>query len=48
VGARAAELVALALHPQLRQQRQLPAEVYVFQLNWSALETCLVQCCKSR
>ena len=30
------------LHPQLRQQRQLPAEVYVFQLNWSALETCLV------
>jgi phenylalanyl-tRNA synthetase beta chain len=30
------------LHPQLRQQRQLPAEVYVFQLHWSALETCLV------
>ena len=30
------------LHPQLRQQRQLPAEVYLFQLNWSALETCLV------
>ncbi|HIK44906.1 MAG TPA: phenylalanine--tRNA ligase subunit beta [Leptolyngbyaceae cyanobacterium M65_K2018_010] len=30
------------LHPQLRQQRELPAEVYVFQLNWSALETCLV------
>ncbi|TVQ09827.1 MAG: phenylalanine--tRNA ligase subunit beta [Leptolyngbya sp. DLM2.Bin27] len=30
------------LHPQLRQQRQLPAEVYVFQLNWAALETCLV------
>ncbi|PSN14412.1 phenylalanine--tRNA ligase subunit beta [filamentous cyanobacterium CCT1] len=30
------------LHPQLRQQRQLPAEVYVFQLNWSALATCLV------
>jgi phenylalanyl-tRNA synthetase beta chain len=30
------------LHPQLRQLRQLPAEVYVFQLNWSALETCLV------
>ncbi|MGB3308366.1 MAG: phenylalanine--tRNA ligase subunit beta [Nodosilinea sp.] len=30
------------LHPQLRQQRQLPAEVYVFQLNWSVLETCLI------
>ncbi|WP_035992132.1 phenylalanine--tRNA ligase subunit beta [Leptolyngbya sp. KIOST-1] len=30
------------LHPQLRQQRQLPAEVYVFQLNWLALATCLV------
>ncbi|MBE9138941.1 phenylalanine--tRNA ligase subunit beta [Nodosilinea sp. LEGE 07088] len=30
------------LHPQLRQQRQLPAEVYLFQLNWSALETCLM------
>jgi len=30
------------LHPQLRQQRQLPAAVYVFQLNWAALETCLV------
>ena len=30
------------LHPQLRQQRQLPAEVYVFQLNWAVLETCLV------
>jgi phenylalanyl-tRNA synthetase beta chain len=30
------------LHPQLRQQRQLPAEVYMFQLNWSALATCLV------
>lgn len=30
------------LHPQLRQQRQLPAEVYIFQLNWDVLETCLV------
>lgn len=30
------------LHPQLRQQRQLPAQVYVFQLNWAALETCLL------
>jgi len=30
------------LHPQLRQQRELPAAVYLFQLNWSALETCLV------
>ncbi len=29
------------LHPQLRQQRQLPPEVYVFQLNWAVLETCL-------
>ncbi|MGF1517353.1 MAG: phenylalanine--tRNA ligase subunit beta [Nodosilinea sp.] len=30
------------LHPQMRQQRQLPEAVYVFQLNWAALETCLV------
>ncbi len=30
------------LHPQLRQQRELPEEVYVFQLNWSALELCLL------
>lgn len=30
------------IHPQLRQQRQLPAELYLFQLNWAALETCLV------
>ncbi len=30
------------IHPQLQQQRQLPAEVYVFQLNWSVLETALV------
>ncbi len=30
------------VHPQQRQQRQLPAEVYVFQLNWEVLETCLV------
>ncbi|HSM83393.1 MAG TPA: phenylalanine--tRNA ligase subunit beta [Nodosilinea sp.] len=30
------------LHPQLRQQRQLPDEVYLFQLDRSVLETCLV------
>ncbi|MGB3137548.1 MAG: phenylalanine--tRNA ligase subunit beta [Nodosilinea sp.] len=30
------------LHPHLRQLRQLPAEVYVFQLSWSVLETCLI------
>ena len=30
------------LHPQLRQDRQLPESVYVFQLDWSVLETCLV------
>lgn len=30
------------LHPQLRQQRELPEGVYVFQLNWSALELCLL------
>lgn len=29
------------LHPQLRQEKDLPDEVYVFQLNWSALVTCL-------
>ncbi|MGF1569630.1 MAG: phenylalanine--tRNA ligase subunit beta [Nodosilinea sp.] len=29
------------LHPQLQQQCQLPTAVYLFQLNWSALETCL-------
>jgi phenylalanyl-tRNA synthetase beta chain len=29
------------IHPQLQQQRQLPAEVYGFQLNWSVLETAL-------
>lgn len=29
------------LHPQLRQQRDLPAEVYVFQLDWHILEACL-------
>lgn len=30
------------LHPQLQQRRELPAEVYVFQLNWAALEICLL------
>jgi phenylalanyl-tRNA synthetase beta chain len=29
------------IHPQLRQERELPAEVYIFQLNWSVLATCL-------
>lgn len=29
------------LHPQLCQQRDLPPEIYVFQLHWSALVTCL-------
>lgn len=29
------------LHPQLRQEKDLPDEVYTFQLNWSALVTCL-------
>ena len=29
------------LHPQLRQAQDLPDEVYVFQLNWSVLMTCL-------
>ena len=29
------------VHPQLRQEQDLPEEVYVFQLNWSALVTCL-------
>ena len=29
------------LHPQLRQEQDLPEEVYIFQLNWSALVTCL-------
>jgi phenylalanyl-tRNA synthetase beta chain len=29
------------LHPQLRQERELPSEVYLFQLNRSALSTCL-------
>ncbi len=29
------------LHPQLRQDKDLPDEVYVFQLNWSVLATCL-------
>lgn len=30
------------LHPRLRQERDLPAEVYVFELNWDAISTCLV------
>jgi phenylalanyl-tRNA synthetase beta chain len=30
------------LHPQLRQDRQLPEAVYLFQLHWSVLETCLL------
>lgn len=29
------------LHPQLRQSRGLPDEVYVFELDWSVLTTCL-------
>lgn len=29
------------LHPQLRQEKDLPDEVYVFQLNWPVLVTCL-------
>ncbi|ASC71114.1 Phenylalanine--tRNA ligase beta subunit [Halomicronema hongdechloris C2206] len=29
------------LHPQLRQRRELPASVYVFQLDWQLLVTCL-------
>lgn len=29
------------LHPELRQEKDLPDEVYVFQLNWPALVTCL-------
>jgi phenylalanyl-tRNA synthetase beta chain len=29
------------VHPQLRQAKDLPEDVYVFQLNWSALMTCL-------
>ncbi|MEM6251889.1 MAG: phenylalanine--tRNA ligase subunit beta [Cyanobacteria bacterium P01_D01_bin.156] len=30
------------LHPRLRQERDLPNEVYVFELNWDAIATCLV------
>ena len=30
------------LHPRLRQERDLPEEVYVFELNWDAIATCLV------
>lgn len=29
------------LHPQLRQERDLPEAVYVFELNWDVLNTCL-------
>lgn len=29
------------LHPQLRQTRELPEAVYLFQLNWEVLVTCL-------
>ncbi|EKV02928.1 phenylalanyl-tRNA synthetase, beta subunit [Leptolyngbya sp. PCC 7375] len=30
------------IHPRLRQERDLPEEVYVFELNWDAIATCLV------
>ena len=30
------------LHPRLRQERDLPEEVYGFELNWEAISTCLV------
>ncbi len=30
------------LHPRLRQSRDLPEEVYGFELNWDAIATCLV------
>ncbi|NEQ49078.1 MAG: phenylalanine--tRNA ligase subunit beta [Leptolyngbya sp. SIO3F4] len=30
------------LHPRLRQERDLPAEIYVFELSWDAIATCLV------
>ncbi|MGB3300826.1 MAG: phenylalanine--tRNA ligase subunit beta [Phormidesmis sp.] len=30
------------LHPQLRQERDLPEAVYVFELNWDVLTTCLI------
>lgn len=29
------------LHPQLRREKDLPDEVYIFQLDWSVLVTCL-------
>jgi phenylalanyl-tRNA synthetase beta chain len=29
------------IHPQLQQQRQLPPQVYLFQLHWDSLATCL-------
>ncbi|MBE9079310.1 phenylalanine--tRNA ligase subunit beta [Romeria aff. gracilis LEGE 07310] len=28
------------LHPELRQQRGLPDEIYLFELDWSVLKTC--------
>ncbi|MEM7793071.1 MAG: phenylalanine--tRNA ligase subunit beta [Cyanobacteria bacterium P01_C01_bin.118] len=30
------------LHPRLRQERDLPEEVYVFELHWDPIATCLV------
>ncbi|MGD1856739.1 MAG: phenylalanine--tRNA ligase subunit beta [Leptolyngbyaceae cyanobacterium] len=30
------------LHPRLRQERDLPEEVYVFELDWDAIAVCLV------
>ncbi|MBX2862510.1 MAG: phenylalanine--tRNA ligase subunit beta [Leptolyngbyaceae cyanobacterium MAG.088] len=30
------------LHPRLRQEQNLPEEVYVFELHWDAISTCLV------
>ena len=30
------------LHPRLRQERDLPEEVYGFELHWDAIATCLV------
>ncbi|MEM7062256.1 MAG: phenylalanine--tRNA ligase subunit beta [Cyanobacteria bacterium P01_B01_bin.77] len=30
------------LHPRLRQERDLPEAVYVFELNWDEIATCLV------
>lgn len=30
------------IHPQLQRERELPKEVYLFQLDWDVLVTCLV------